>query len=122
MMDVSAAYPNTSHQCLLHNLCKRRIDIKVVGWVASFLTNRQTIIKTNENTTPKLFIDLGLPQGLPLLTILCLFYNEDLLDECTKKKVNAQGYINDITLIAKGKSVKSNNQKLAKVHNQVCES
>ena len=34
--------------------------------------------------------------------------------------MDAQGYIDDITLIAMGKSVKSNSQKLAKVHNQVC--
>lgn len=57
MMDVSAAYPNTSHQRLLHNLRKRKIDIKVVDWVASFLRDRHTIVKTNEHTTPKLSIN-----------------------------------------------------------------
>ena len=31
MMDVSAAYPNISHQRLLHNLQKRKIDRKVVN-------------------------------------------------------------------------------------------
>ena len=61
MMDIFAAYPNISHQRLLHNLRKKKIDIKVVNWVASFLTNRQTIVKTNEYTTPKLYTDLGLP-------------------------------------------------------------
>ena len=86
MMDVSAAYPNTSHQRLLHNLRKRKIDVKVVNWVTSFLTNRQTIVKTNEHTTPKLYTDLGLPQGSPLSSILYLFYNVDLLDNCTKKE------------------------------------
>ena len=30
MMDVSVAYPYNSHQCLLNNLRKNRIDIKVV--------------------------------------------------------------------------------------------
>ena len=61
MMDVSAAYPNTSHQRLLYNLRKRKIDGKVVQWVGSFLSNRHTIVKTNEYTTPKLSIKLGLP-------------------------------------------------------------
>ena len=120
MMDVSAAYPNTSHQRLLHNLRKRKIDYKVVQWVASFLTNRHTIVKTNEHTTPKLSIDLGLPQGSPLSSILYLFYNADSLDENAKKGVEAQGFIDDITLIVTGKSTKGNNQKLAKVHNSVC--
>ncbi len=31
MIDVSAAYPNISHQLLQQNLRKRRIDIKVIN-------------------------------------------------------------------------------------------
>ncbi len=121
MMDVSAAYLSTSHQRLLHNLRKKKIDIKVVDLVASFLADRHTILKANKNTTQKLSINLCLPQGLPLPSILYLFYNWDLLDDFAKERVDAQGYIDDITLIATGKSIKSNSQKLAKVHNQVCE-
>ena len=120
MMDVSTAYLNTSHQRLLHNLQKRKIDIKVVDWVARFLTDRHTIVKTYKNTTSKLSINLGLPQKSPLSSILYLFYNWDLLNDFARKERDAQGYINDITLIALGKSVKSNSQKLAKLHNQVC--
>lgn len=66
MMSISAAYPNTSHKRLLHNPRKRKMDINVVKWIASFLRNRCTIVKTNKHTTPKLSIDLGLPQGLLL--------------------------------------------------------
>ncbi len=86
MIDVSAAYPNTSYQYLLYNLLKRRIDIKVVNWIALFLTHCQTIIKTNKLIMPKLFVDLDFSQGLPLSYIFYLFYNTDLLDDCTKKK------------------------------------
>lgn len=66
-------------------------------WVASFLTNRQTIVKTNKHTTSKLSIDLGLPQGSPLSSILYLFYNADLLENSAAKRVEAQGFIDDIT-------------------------
>lgn len=121
MIDVSAPYPNTSHDIPLHNLRKRKIDHKVVQWVASFLTNRNTTVKTNKPTTPKLSIDLRLPQGSPLSSIFYLFYNADILDDSTKKRVEAQGFIDDITLIVKGKSAKSNNQKLANVQNSTCE-
>ncbi len=120
-MDISAAYPNTSHQCLLHNLRKRKIDIKVVDLVASFLTDHHIIVKNNKHTTPKLSINLGLPQGSPVSSILDLFYNKDLLDDYAKKKMDVQGYIDEITLIAIRKSVKTKSQKLAKVNNQVCE-
>ncbi len=86
------------------------------------MTNRQTIVKINEHTTPKLSIDLGYPQGLPFSSILYLFCNGNFLDNYNKKRVDAQGYIDNITLIATDKSVKGNNQKLAKLHNEVCES
>ena len=86
----------------------------------SFFTNWHTIVKTNEYTTLKLFIDLGLPQGSPLLLIFYLFYKADLLDDSTKKGVKAQGFIDNITLIVTGKSTRNNNQKLAKVHNSIC--
>ena len=122
MMDVSAAYPNTSHQRLLHNLRKRKMDIKMVDWFASFPTDRHTIVKTNEHNTPRLSINLGLLQGSSLSSILYLFYNENLFDDYAKKEVDMKGYIDDITLIATGKLVKSNSKKLTKVHNQVFES
>lgn len=89
MMDVSATYSNTSHQRLLHNLRKQKVDYKVVQWVASFLTNGHTIVKTNKVTTLKFSIDLGLPQSSSLLSILYLFHNADLLDDSTKKGVEA---------------------------------
>ena len=117
-IDISVAYPNTSHKHLLHNLCKRKTDHKVVEWVASFLTNRQTIVKTNKHTISKLSINLGLPQGLPLSSILYLFYNANLLKNSAIKKVGAQGFIDDITLIAASKSTRDNIQKLAKIYNQ----
>lgn len=122
MIDVLAAYPKTSYQYLLHNFCKRKIDRKVIKWVASFSTNRQIIVKINEHTMPKLYTDLGLFQGLPLSFILYLFYNADLLNDCAKKRVTAQDYINDITLIFASKSVRDNTQKLVQVHNQLCKS
>ena len=102
MIDVSAAYPNTSHQRLFHNLRKKKIDIKMVDWVTCFLADSHTIVKTNKHTTPKLSINLGLPQESQLSPIIYLFYNGDLLDDFVKKEVDAQGYINDITLIATG--------------------
>ncbi len=120
MMDVSSAYPNTTHQRPLHNLRNTKIDIKVVDWVASILTHCHTIVKTNEHTTPKLSINLGLPKESPLFSILYLFYNGDLLDDFAKEKMDAQGYIDNITPIATRKLVKSNGQKLAMIHNQVC--
>lgn len=45
----------------------------------------------------------------------------DLLNNGIKKRVDVQNNINDMILIALGKLVKNNSQKLVRVHNQVCE-
>lgn len=108
MMDVSATYLNILHKHLFHNLQKRKIDSKVVDWIALFLINRHTIVKTNKRITLILFVNLGLPQRSPLFSIFYLFYNRNIFDNCAIKRVDAQGYINDITLIAIGRLVKSN--------------
>ncbi len=120
IMDISTVYPKSSHQHLLHNLCKQKIDYKVVQWVASFLTNWCTIVKTNEHITSKLSINLGLPQGSSLLSIFYLFYNTDWLDDSAKKGVEFQGLIDNITLFVIDKSTRGKNQKLAKVYHSVC--
>lgn len=68
------------------------------------------------------WINKGLIQNLTLLSILYLFYNRNLLDDCTKKAVDAQKYINNITFIATNNTIKGKNQKLAKAYNQFCKS
>lgn len=48
MLDISGAFDHVCKILLLHNLRKRRINLKVVGIIESFLSNRITTIKTNE--------------------------------------------------------------------------
>lgn len=43
-----------------------------------------------------------------------------MLKDSIAKKIKAQDFIDDIILIATGKSIKNNTQKLVKVHNQIC--
>ena len=122
MIKTSIAYLNTSHQHLLQNLRKWKIDHKVVQWVESFFTNRYTIVKTAEHTISKLSTDLRLSQGFPLSLIFYLFCNANVLDNNIKKGVAGQGLIDDITLIVRDKSTRGNNQKLANARNSICES
>ncbi len=96
IIKVSTPYPNTSNQRLLHNLQKRKIDIKMVNWVASLPTDCHTIVKTTKLTTPKLSINFGFLQGSRLSLALFSFHNWNLLEDFTKEKVNRQGYMNNI--------------------------
>jgi hypothetical protein len=43
-LDVKGAFNNVNHERLLHNLRKRRIPEDIVRWMASFLSDRKTII------------------------------------------------------------------------------
>lgn len=62
-LDVSGAFDNVSHPRLLHNLRKRRIHPRVVSWIASFLMDRQTMIRLPEATSEILNVETGIPQG-----------------------------------------------------------
>lgn len=116
LLDVSGAYDNVSAERLLHNLRKRRIDEKIVGWTASFLRDRSTTIKLQEYTAPSAPIQTGIPQGSPVSPILYLFYNADLLEACKTQDTEAVGYIDDASILAVGPSAPHNCKTLKKIH------
>ena len=45
LLDVTGAFDNVSHKRLLHNLRKRKVDERIVRWIASFLSDRHTLPK-----------------------------------------------------------------------------
>lgn len=118
MLDISGAYDHVCKIRLLHNLRKRRINLKMVGLIESFLSNRTTTMKTNECILDHLSIQCGIPQGSPLSPILFLFYNADLLDICSSitPGLSANAFIDDTSLLAIGPSTEENCLNLAKAH------
>lgn len=118
-LDVSGAFDNVSHKRLLHNLKKRRIDPRIIAWIESFLDNRTTIIKTNEHTSGKFRISIGIPQGSPLSPILYLFYNADLMEISNKyKEINSSGFIDDVMLVTAADNTAKTNELLGKAHEE----
>jgi ribonuclease HI len=113
---VSGAYDNVSAERLLHNLRKRRIDEKIVGWTTSFLRDRSTTIKLQEYTAPSAPIQTGIPQGSPVSPILYLFYNADLLEACKTQDTEAVGYIDDASILAVGPTAPHNCKTLKSIH------
>ena len=116
LLDVSGAYDNVSTDRLLHNLRKRRINQKIVGWVASFLSDRSTTLKLQEYTAPSAPIQTGIPQGSPVSPILYLFYNADLIEMCKTQESEAVGYIDDASILAVGPNAQSNCKTLKNIH------
>ncbi|KAM0742770.1 hypothetical protein ACQRIT_002947 [Beauveria bassiana] len=116
LLDVSGAYDNVSHERLLHNLRKRRIDPKVIRWIASFLSDRSTTLKLQEYTAPSAPIKTGIPQGSRMSPYLYLFYNADLVEDCKTEKTEAVGYIDDVSVLAVGPSSAHNCKTLKAIH------
>lgn len=119
MLDVTGAFDNVSHPRLLHNLRKRRIDLKIVNWISCFISNRSTVIKINEYISDNIKISTGITQGSPLLPILYLFYNADFIEICctTNANVTAGGFIDDVFLLATSPSITQNYELLKETHN-----
>jgi hypothetical protein len=103
LLDVSGAFDNVSHERLLHNLRKRRIDEKTVTWIASFLKDRRTRIMIDGYKSTGYETATGIPQGSPLSPILYLFYNADLIETSNRQhNTIATGYIDDIAILRWG--------------------
>lgn len=115
LLDVSGTYDKVSHRRLLHNLSKRSVDQTIIRWVGSFLSDRTTMLKTSEYTTPKTQIVTGIPQSSPLSPILYLFYNSDLIDGCnarTDLDTMATGFVDEVGLLTIGNSTEDNCRSL----------
>jgi ribonuclease HI len=118
-LDVKGAFNNVNHERLLHNLRKRHIPEDIVRWMASFLSDRKTIISLLEGPMGEYPLQIGIPQGSPLSPILYLFFNADLIDDLHAAfpgQLLVTGYIDDICILAWGETAAENCQLLAEAH------
>jgi retron-type reverse transcriptase len=71
---------------VVHNLRKRKVDEKIVRWIASSLSARRTRTTIDGFQSGEYRINTGTPQGSPLSPILYLFYNADLMTNVIKNR------------------------------------
>jgi hypothetical protein len=103
LLDVSGAFDTVSHQRLLHNLRKRKIDEKTVLWIASLLEDRYTRTSVDGIKTKQIKVRTGTVQGSPLSPILYTSYNADSIDQCNRADDTvATGFIDDVAILAWG--------------------
>ena len=110
-LDVSGAYDYVSHTRLIHNLRKRRLG-QLAPWVSAFLTGRSTCIRMPEGISDRIQTPTGIPQGSPLSPILYLLYNADLIQDCSGRDVTTNGWVDDTSFMAVGRSEAQNITKL----------
>jgi len=118
-LNGAGAFDNVSHARLLHNLRMKGVPSLIVHWVKSFLEDRATSITLGMRTSPMIAVQTGIPQGSPVSPILFLFFNAPLIEACTRANLPTGGFVDDVQLLAYGKSTERNCEVLSKAH-EIC--
>lgn len=119
MMDVSVAYLNTSQQHLLHNPPNEESGAKLFNELYHFSQTGTLLLKLINTPLQNFLQILDNLKAHPYRQSFTCFIMQILLNYSTKKGIEALEFVDNITLIVIGKSTRSNNQKLIKVHNSV---
>lgn len=121
-LDVAGAFDNVLYERLIHNMRKRRVLSGLLKWVRDFLRERRITLITASYTTDERAINIGIPQRSPLLLILYLFYNADLLELCENDRfrISVTGFIDNVNILTYSTSTEGNCDKLRRIY-IVCE-
>lgn len=97
-LDLSKAFDCLDHKILLSKLKYYGIKNKSLSLCSNYLSNRTQFVELNtDNSSEKLSIDTGVPQGSILGPFFFLLYVNDF-NKCTKK-FNMINYADDTTLL-----------------------
>ena len=100
-LDIEGAFPNMVTERLLHNLRMRQLPEPYVLFINRMLTDRHARLRFNGFTSDWVDIDNGIVQGDPLLMLLYLFYNAELI-AVPKKEEAMIVYVDDASFYAEG--------------------
>ena len=115
---MAGAFDHVLHERLIHNLRIRKISIRLVNWVNSFLKNKQFTLSFDNKTSALRLVSASIPQGSPVFSILFLFFNAELVKGCEKLKVKASPvkFVNDVNILTYEKLIVNIYETLNKVH------
>ena len=115
---MAGAFDYVLHERLTHNLRIRKIFIRLVNWVNSFLKNKQFTLSFDSKTSALRPVLAGISQGFPVSPILFLFFNAELVEGCEKLGVKASPvkFVNDVNILAYEKLIVNIYETLSRVH------
>jgi exonuclease III len=98
-IDLRKAFDTVNHAVLLQKLNCYGVRGLPLGWLTSYLSNRQQCVKIGARLSNYKIINIGVPQGSILGPLLFLFYVNDLPD--VSSKLASVLFADDTTLSAK---------------------
>jgi len=119
-LDISGAFPNTSHERLEWVLKQKGFPYWVTRFVVDFLHGRRTKLMFSGFESEWFPMETGIPQGSPLSPILFLLFIAELLDSLQRPgdATLGFGFVDDTNLIAWGDSARENCQRLKLAHDK----
>ena len=120
LLNIMNVFNNVIRRRLLHNFKAKRINIKIIRRVESYLNNKVTILKINEHITKKMIIKINISQRFFLSLILFLFYNAILLKKLQKQKIMTCEFVDDVALLVEDDFSKENCNKIIQAHDTIC--
>ena len=82
MLNISDEYDYVCKYYFFHNLHKQQISLKMIWFIVLFFKYKTKTIKIKERIEEYFSIQYWVPVKLPLLSIVVLIYNVNLLDIC----------------------------------------
>ncbi len=118
-LNIVEAFNQVLHIRLLHTLKMKRTSNYIVEWACSFLENRKTSLKFNEQMNDICKINANISQRSFISLILFLFFNASLIKKCKalRIKIEVLNFVNDINILAYDKFIEEICRTLSKVHN-----
>ena len=100
-LDISGAFDNATHESMIEAAVKRGVNPTGIRWIKSMLTNRR-INATLYDASATILATRGCPQGGVLSPLLWIMVIHGLLRRLSDKGYYAQGYADDVVIVAMG--------------------
>ncbi len=118
-LNIIKLFNQVLHIKLLHTLKMKRTSDYIVEWACSFLENRKTLLRFNEQTSDIRKINANISQKSFISLILFLFFNASLIKKCKalRIKIKVLNFVNDINILTYNKFIEEICKTLSRMHN-----
>ncbi|KAL1798048.1 hypothetical protein ACET3X_004654 [Alternaria dauci] len=120
-LDLTGAYDHIDRNKLLAELIKRRIPDWLIEITWSFLSDRRSFIHLPGYDGDEYWIEIGVPQGSPLSSLLFLLYAAPLLEDFAKDYPDVMlfSYVDDTYIVVAGTTYEANARVMGRIHDML---